>query len=97
MRVSMDNFLFENDQKHFNELLLSGHHIKFCKVKWQLTYSNLLFVRFIRRRRNTTQIIMNLSNYFFSQYIYTLLKRLADNNFHLFLRIKSKLITAKQV
>ena len=33
----------------------------------------------------------------FSQYIYTLLKRLADNDFHLFFGTKSRLITAKQV
>ena len=61
---------------------LSGHPIKLCKDKWQLTYkrlshSNLFFMRLIIRRK-MTQNIMNIP-----KYIYSLLKQLVGSSFHL--------------
>ena len=41
-----------------------------------------IIIRLIRRRK-ITQIIINMHKYFIPQCIYTLLKALADNNFHL--------------
>ena len=67
MFVSMDNSLFGNNQKTLANYSLSGHPIKFCEAKWQVTYkkilihSNLFLIRLIGRKK-VTQIITNMPN-----------------------------------
>ena len=57
--VSMNNFPFDIDEKTLANYSLSGHSIKFCQAKWQLTnkklfHSKFFSIRIIRRIRKIT-------------------------------------------